>query len=445
MTYLTVGNAGRPAAVLVVVLFLQGCGTEDCDTITAGRRTMVEDLVERGRTRLSKTYPVAMPVSGEIGRIDLEPGDEVKKGRQLAAFDLLPFEKRLLEAEAKVAEMKAVLKVHRNDALENTMLEEMHKAVAAAEDALNASDAELEVFEACLARTKKELQRIRALSETDVVDERALDDAVLAHETAQLGLKRERFNRAAFNTIVSAVRLGPELVNEYIERKHMERDQLENRLRQAEAALELARHARGKAVVRSPIDGVVLERYELGSRWLPEGALLLRLGRPADLEVVVDVLTGDALRIKAEMKAEIIAGKGEVKGAASVQRIEPAGFTKYSALGVEQQRVNVILDLDEALVSRLGAEYRLEVRFLLERKENALVVPRYSVLQAPDETYYVIVMQDGDLYRRDVMIGLRNDREFEILDGLAGSETIVAVPDAGLTTAPSQKPEENLR
>jgi HlyD family secretion protein len=416
----------------VAILLAVGCGQKkDVAVVRVTRGAIQESFMERGRTRLAKVYPIAMPVTGRIGRIELEPGDSVKKGQELVAYDLVPFDQEVIAAKARVAELAASIVVKEDNKLEETALVETKATVKAAEESLKAADAEIEAESARSARASKELARIKELAESDVVTESELDDAQLDAETSMIQLRRQEFYRAALNALVVAVKLGPRFVQEYMGRKHLEREVIAQQLVQARAHLERAAHERRRAAVVSPVDGVVLERYEQGDSSLPAGHRLLLIGRFEDMEAIADVLTQDALRIAPGTPVELTfaLGRAPVKG--RVKLIEPAGFTKLSSLGVEQQRVNVIVSLEQR-PGGVGVGYRLEARFLTGEKEDALTIPRYSVLQRPDQSYYVLKVVDGKLKSQTVTLGLQSDLMVEITDGLSEGDTIVSTPDTTL-------------
>jgi HlyD family secretion protein len=255
----------------------------------------------------------------------------------------------------------------------------------------------------------------------------------------------------------------------------LEREALVHQVAQAKAKLARAQHDLELADIRSPIDGVVLERYEQGDRTLPAGEKLLLVGNLDELEAVADVLTQDALRIGVGSEVSIspyTAALGLEPIPGRVKRIEPQGFTKTSSLGVEQQRVVVIITIgseetrDEgrgtrgegrgardaggfprppSLVPRppLGVGYRMQARFFTGSKTDALIVPRFSVLQAApstklravsmvesaDRSFYVFKVVDGRLKRQAVRIGIRSDLELEVTEGLSPDDAIVAEPD----------------
>jgi len=231
--------------------------------------------------------------------------------------------------------------------------------------------------------------------------------------------------------MLTIVKLGPRYIEQYLDLEQLQRETLVHQLAQARSRLARAEHELALASIRSPIDGVVLERFEQGDRTLAAGQPLLLLGNLDELEVLVDVLTQDALRlgVGGEVLLESALGRTEIPG--KIKRIEPAGFTKLSSLGVEQQRVNVIVDFEDKPES-LGVGYRLQARFVTGTKTDALTVPRFSVLQAPDRSFYVLKVVDGRLRKAPVRIGLRSDLELEVTEGLTQSDLIVARPDTSM-------------
>jgi HlyD family secretion protein len=418
------------ACLLFTVLAGFGCGSgREVEVLTPKRGEIRESFTEPARTRLEKTYRIVMPVDGRIARINLEPGDEVTAGMELVEFDLVPFRQEVEEASSAVEELNAQITVKDDHRLENTALIETRATVKAATEALKAADAQVAAEETRANRAAREVARMEA-AETAVTED-ALDEARTRAETAIIELRKQEFYAAALRALVVAVNLGPRFVNEYIDRKELEREVLVEQLIQARARLARAEHQLSLARLESPIDGVVLERFEQGDSPLPAGQPLLILGDMGKLEVIAEVLTQDALRLApgSEVSLEPAARIEPIPG--KVKRIEPAGFTKLSSLGVEQQRVNVIVSF-AGDHDHLGVGYRLQARFFTGSKENALIVPRFSVLQEPGGLFYVLKVRDGRLAKQPVEIGLRSDLELEVTDGLSENDGIVSRPDSSL-------------
>jgi HlyD family secretion protein len=422
----------RPRWPLLALCLLAGCGGEtEVALIHPRRGVMQESFREPARTRLAHTHRIVMPVAGTISRIELEPGDPVEAGQVLAAYDLVPFQQAVAEAEARVAELEAQITVKEDEVLENTALENVNTTIDAAEEVLRATQAQVEAERARDSRARQELLDSERLAAEGALPENQLLDVRLRADTAAIELRKQEFMEASMATIVVAMRLGPRFIVEYLARKRLERAVVVQQLAQARAQLVSARHELDRARITSPVAGVVLARYEQGAGPLPEGRELLLLGDPEDIEVIADVLTQDAQRLTPGARVELQAAAGLPPFAGRVLRIEPAGFTKLSSLGVEQQRVNVIVGLDER-PAQLGVGYRVTARFFTGQADDAVTVPRYSVLQAPDGAHYVLAVQDGALVRRPVTLGLQTDLELQITDGLTATDSIVAAPDAEL-------------
>jgi HlyD family secretion protein len=419
----------RGLSYLLSALLLAACSAgPELKTLTPRQGEIREFFEEPARTRLAREYLIAMPLDGRIGRIELEPGDRVEKGQELASFEPLPVEEAAREARAAVAELQQHLVLNAYDEIEKSMRVELEATVDAARNVLRATDAQVEANAARARRAEKEHKRIAALTQQGSASHQQLDDAALAAETAVIDLREQEMLRAAFNTLFTAIKLGPEYIDEWLGRKRIEREVVVQQLIQARARLARAEHDLALAQILSPIDGVVLERFEQGGGPLPAGRPLLRLGNPEDLEVVADILTQDALRLSDGERVRLTAtGLGEALDG-QVKRVEPAGFTKLSSLGVEQQRVKVVVAPARRPAS-LGVGYRLQARFFTRVKQNALIVPRFSVLQEVQGEYYVFKVVAGKLVRQTVKVGLRNDLDFEIVDGLSPDEQIVATPD----------------
>ncbi len=414
---------------IISAITLVGCEKSvEVAVLSPDTATIEESFTEAVKTRLSKTYPITMQVEGRIGRIDLEPGDRVEKGETLVEFDRVPFEQAVAEAEARVQELKASIEVKKDNRMEETAHNQTTAMVEASHESQKAAAAQVDAQRARADRAAKELKRTEDLSKGGVVPEQEFDDVVLAAETSNIELREQQFTLAAVGAFVVISELFPTLVSQYMERETLEIAVLTHQVAQAEAQLENAKHRLSLAKVVSHIDGIVLTREEQGEGNFAAGTELLTVGDLSDLEVIGDVLTQDALKLEPGSEVELSPSAAADRVIGRVGRIEPAGFTKLSSLGVEQQRVNVIVDFAQ-VPENLGVGYRLRARFITDRKEEALLVPRYSVLQDSDNSYYVFKVEGGTLKKTPVTLGLESDLELEILTGLTEKDRIVAHPD----------------
>jgi HlyD family secretion protein len=191
--------------------------------------------------------------------------------------------------------------------------------------------------------------------------------------------------------------------------------------------------AGGRQSILAPIDGVVLVRHAESRRVVAPGEPLLELGDPGAIEVVADLLSTDAVRVAPGARVIIDQWGGPQPLEGRVRRVEPSGFTKISALGVEEQRVNVVIDfVDPGAASALGDGYRVEVRIVTWEGDDVLQVPLSTLFRRGGD-WAVYVVEDGRAVVRTVTLGHRGNSSVEVVDGLVEGQTLVAYPPDSLT------------
>jgi HlyD family secretion protein len=356
---------------------------ERVDIVTATRGSLAVTLDEEGETRVRERFIVSAPVAGRLLRIELEPGDPVVADETvLATFQ--PRDSTLLDARSR----------------------------AGAEQEVRALEAELErtkhdraKAEAELSFAKRDCSRARRLADEGVSSEEQLDEAELGELRAMEQVS------AAEHAVESAT----------------------HRLAQARAHLLNIGNPHRKGddpiSIRAPVDGVVLTRKRESEAVVAAGEQLLEVGDPQDLEIVADYLSRDAVRIRPGARALIERWGGEQALEAEVRRVEPSGFTKVSALGVEEQRVNVILDLVTPAEQRTGLKdgFRVETRIVVGECEDVVTVPTGSLFRR-GEKWAVFVVEGGKALVRDVEVGARTAERAEMRSGLEEGERVVAHP-----------------
>ena len=180
-------------------------------------------------------------------------------------------------------------------------------------------------------------------------------------------------------------------------------------------------------VLRSPVDGVVLRRLRESEVVVPQGEPLVEVGDPSRIEVVADYLSTDAVRIRTGLPA-MVERWGGAALPATVRRVEPSGFTKVSALGVEEQRVNVIVALDGGRAQGLGDRYRVDVRVVVASRDDVVRVPVGALVRDGDG-WAVFAVERGRAVWRPITIGERNEQMAEVRAGLGEGTPVVAFPD----------------
>ena len=325
-------------------------------------------IAEDGMTRIRERYEVTAPVAGRLLRVEVHPGDVIRPDTPLAHIDPAPLDPK------QEAQLTA--------------------RVEAAERSAGEAQALLRRARDAAQRAHAEAGRISKLGADAIVSRDAMEAARTADSMAAKEQEAARFRAeaTAYDVLV------------------------------AKAALGLGA---GEIVVRSPVQGRVLQVLHESERVVAAGTPLIVVGDPASLEIVADFLTTHAVRIRAGAQARVERWGGAEPLAARVRLVEPAAFTKVSALGVEEQRVNVICDLVQ-VPATLGDQYRVDVRVVLW-SGAAMKVPATALFTIADR-WNVFVLRDGRARLQRVETGQMSDTEVEITSGLQPQETILVHP-----------------
>lgn len=355
------------------------------DAALVDRGEVRETLEAEGRTRVRERYELAAPLAAQARRVTLEPGDRVAAGDVLVVLDPLPAAaldpRARAEAQARVAAAEAAL-------------------AAAAE-----TSAAAEVLAGQAAAEAARLAKLLAERQVAIEDE---ERARSAQRHAERDAAAARFRQASAQAELDAARAVLTV---------------DSRAASDEAVLEL----------RAPVGGVVLRRHLESARPVAAGEVLLELGDPERLEIEVDVLSVDAVRLAEGLPVELLRWGDEYPLAARVRRVEPGGFTKFSALGVEEQRVWVILDLlpSAERTSRLGHAYRVHARFVLREASDVVRAPTSALFRQGDGQA-VFRVEEGRARRTPVEPGLAGGGRTEIRRGLAAGDLVIVHPDREL-------------
>jgi HlyD family secretion protein len=370
------------AAVAVVVAVALWPQAVPVDSAAVVRAPMTVTIDEEGETRIRRRFVVSAPLSGRLQRIELEPGDRVTRGTTVVAR---------VQAEAP------------------PLLDARSRAEAgAARDAAQAS----------VGRARADAQRaVNALNlaRRELDRERELDKGGLT--TRQAVEQRETDVRAA-EDVVRAANFAVGTATSEVQR--------------ADARLQPDRLDAGGRVLNvvAPIDGVVLRRLRESASVVPAGEPLVEIGDPQDLEIVSDLLSTDAVQVKAGAVVRLEQWGGDRTLQARVRRVEPSGFMKVSALGVEEQRVNVLIDFDDAgsAAATLGDGYRAEVRIVTWQADDVVQVPVSALFRQRDAWAVYVMTPDGRVRLTPVTIGHRNAQMAEALSGVSPGDVVVAHP-----------------
>lgn len=352
------------------------------------------EVSEDGRTRVKDRYIVSAPLAGNLARIELQPGDAIEEGEVLAR--IAPLATPLLDGRTR-GQSEAQLQ--------------------AATAAVKQAKAQIARARAALEFAQTEVGRLEPLVEQGAETQAALDRAELTVRTHKSDLDSARF----------AARVA------------------EHQQRMAQSALQRFEGPNvgqpEQFVIKSPITGKVLAIHRESEGVTNPGAPLIELGDPRALEIVVDVLTRDAVRIEPGAAAMIERWGGEPL-AAKVRLVEPSAFTRVSSLGVEEQRVNVVLELEAPYEawSKLGEGYRVEARMTVWHQPEVRVVPSAALFRHGDD-WAVFCVEDGVARTCPVELGERARHQAQVLSGLDVGQTVIVHPSDSIQDGSLVAPE----
>ncbi len=386
------------AAIVVALGYAFVPQPVDVDLAKVERGTVRVTVDEDGKTRIREKYVVSAPLNGRILRISMDPGDEVDSGKTLLTM-IEPRDPELLDARS-VAQAEARVK--------------------AAEASLRQVEPKLEDARNAQAFAEAEMTRARQAARSNAATKSEVESNEYAYRQ-----KSEELRSAKIAEEIARFEL-----------------------QQAEAALVRSRPQSDQAAaskssgdgspggnggwnfpIYSPIDGRVLRVFQESSAVVMPGTSLVELGDPADLEVEIDVLSRDAVKIHAGDLVLLEHWGGDRPLEGRVRTVEPSAFTKISTLGVEEQRVYVIVDLVDPPEKRttLGDGFRVEARIVIDEAENVLKVPTSALFRVGNESAIFKII-DNVVHQQKVKVGRQNGLEAEILEGLKEGDLVVLHP-----------------
>jgi HlyD family secretion protein len=372
--------------LIVVILLVYGFlpGAQQIDLITVVRGPLRITIEEEGRTRLKERFTISAPTAGYMRRINDKVGDPVKNGQIVATLEPLP-----------------------SQALDPRSRATAEAAVSSAEASLKAVAERERVTMADAGYIEKRLERLKALFAKGSISKDQFDQI---DSEAQKVRALQRSTAAEVNVAKSELERAKITLQNFTAIKRNDKQE----------AIQVV----------SPVDGVVYKIYHESEGAVNMGEPLMDVGNTGNLEVRVEVLSSDAVKIRQGTEVLFKRWGNDEPLTGRVQRVEPAGFTKVSSLGVEEQRVLVIVDITSPPEKwrALGDGYRMEAHFIIWEGKNILQVPASAIFRLGSK-WAVFVEEKGKARRRVVEIGQRNGLAAEILSGLKENEMVVVYPD----------------
>jgi HlyD family secretion protein len=417
--------AGFGFIVLVALAFRPTPIPVDLGEVKRGPLQVTVDA--EGKTRVRDRFTVAAPVTGRLARIDLDPGDPIQKGTVVARIDPLPLTTQVRETQARLRELRAQLAGVETQRPKSAALAQAQAQIQAAIATQRQAETRLQEAKANLAQATRDRQRAQELEaagaqsrktreDTELVETQRRQDVQAAQRQVEGAIANVAATRKALS-VVQAERRDPDYLQ----------DVYRAQIASTEASLtHLADEAR-RTVVRAPVGGNILKVMQESARFVQAGDPLLELGNSTQLELVIDVLSPDAVKVEPGDSIQVEHWGGEQTLQAQVRYIEPSAFTEVSALGVEEQRVNVIANFTQPNLS-LGDGYRVEAQIVVWEDKEALKVPLSALFRCGDQSWCTFVAEQGKAQRREVKIGQRSNLEAAVEKGLKAGEQVILHP-----------------
>ena len=353
----------------------------DLATVVLGPMQVTVD--EEGVAQVRDVYTVSSPIAGHLARVTLDQGDPV------------------------VAHQSVIASIHPLDPpfLDERTRTELSAAVEAANLAVAVANVEHQRAETALKLALSNNKRMKKLANSNLISTSELENS---DNSLQL-------SRVQVNSTLATIRL-----------REAELASVKARLQQTESIDDSPANLDCCADITAPIDGVILNIIVRSETAVTVGTPIATVGDPNNLEVVVDLLTTDAVKVKPGASVSIIDWGGEETLQGTVRRIDPAAFKKVSALGIEEQRVNIVLDLDE-VPAGLGHGFRVYARVGVWSAESALQVPIASMFRTGGQ-WSVFTENNGTAQLRTIEVGHLNTSHAEVLGGLEENERVILYP-----------------
>lgn len=406
----------RPAPILVEVSSVQ-------------RGDLQVTVNVEGKTRVRDRYTITAPVNGHLDRILLQEGDPVETGQLVARIDPLPLQSSVQEALGRLAEWRAQRQGVATQRPKSETIAQARTRILAAEANQRQAEARVAAAQAALAQAQRDRDRATQLAASGAISRQDRETAELTAINRAKELDAIRMAAKATAAEVEVARSTLAVVQQ----EQSDPDYLlkvyDARIASTEAELARLRDSAARTEIRSPVKGRVLRIQQKSAQFISEGTSLLEIGDPSQLELVIDVLSRDAEVIRPG--DPILLDQSLAAARAVVQRVEPSAFTKVSALGVEEQRVNVIGRFLDA-ARPFGDAYRVDTRIVVWEGKNVLQVPLSSLFRCQKTRWCVFTVQDDKAHQQWVELGQRNDRAAEIRQGLQPDQRVILHPSEQL-------------
>ncbi len=364
------------------------------------RGAIASYVEEIGEVKVKEHVNIYSPTAGKVSDVMVDIGDKVKKGDILIKLDGEELSRKIEELDAQRSSILA-------------QYNEAKKPVD--QETISKLKIEVSNLEKRIATAEDEVNKKKSLFDAGAISKDEYDVAVRSLDVEKGNLEKARLDLEQLTKPVSSNILA----------------QYESQLKQIDLQKQSLLDTGDDFTITATIDGTVLFKEVEEGRYLQPGMHIMEIGNISDFYIESDILIGDVVKIKEG--SEVILSSDdldlvELKG--KVSKIHPTAFSKVSDLGIEQKRIKVEIQLEDNTIE-LKPGYELEVKIIIDRNENGLLIPEDAVFEV-DNKDYVFVVEDSKATLREVKIGIKSKKQVEVLDGLKEGDIVILSPDKNL-------------
>ena len=391
---------------------------------------------------MSRTYSIAMPLNGRILPITVEEDQKVTQGQIVAVMDTSDLDAEVAKAKYRVEQYARKIIEQADNRLEDNSLIQFDEFLKSMDLTVEAASKQQEASKAKWQFARDEFDRKYQLFKREALSESELNEADLFKKQSEIDYQKDILTWRSLQAVQSAMQIGKISIQKYKEKKVLSEAVLQEEQNEASSQLGQLERDRNRATMRSPINGTILTKNYSNERTLPAGEILLEIGQLEDLEVEADVLSQYVGNIRIGSPVDIEGPAiGDLPVRGKVKRIYPKGFTKISSLGVEQQRVKVIIGFDKNIWKqlqqqnrKLGTDFRVRVKIYTEIKADVVKVSRSALFRNGSGQWQAFLVRNNRTALVDVEPGVMNDFEAEIRSGINAGDRLIIAPSMNLTS-----------
>jgi len=384
-----------------------------------------EYIEEEGKTRLDEKYIISMPVDGKLHRIKLNEGEIVKKDETIATVDDFPTKQKIESLNNKIKELNASIEGVDKAKPKPDEIKATEINLSEAKLKIETADKELNIIKISLQTKEKEYERMKQLLDDKVINQAEFDPVNESYKSLKEQLKKAELGTEEAKLNYEIAQLKNNIIIQSTEDNEYQRKVYQSQIKQTEAELNILKDNLDKTKIKSPVNGIILEKFVESEQVIPAGTSLLVIGNLDTIEIESDILSEEIVKVKVGQKVEITGKALDNKSIiGEVKRIYPTGFKKISSLGVEQQRVKTIIGYDNKEIG-LRPQTTVDIKIIVNEASPALIIPERAMFKT-DNQWNVFKIEGPIAKLTPIKIGIRGDENVQVLEGLKEGEIIVS-------------------